>query len=167
MRSTLLGLALLLAGCAAPEPSLPTVAPVDLQRYAGTWYEIASFPNNVQAGCTGTTATYTARPDGRIDVLNQCRIDEQLERAEAVAWPIDPPANAKLKVQFVWPFRGDYWIIGLEPDYQWALVGVPSRDFLWILARAPQIDPATYDQIVARAAALGFDTSRLRQTQQP
>ncbi|MGH7790489.1 MAG: lipocalin family protein [Candidatus Binatia bacterium] len=167
MRSLRFGLLLLLAGCAAPGPPLPTVAQVDLQRYAGTWHEIASFPNNFQAGCAGTTARYTAHPDGSIDVLNQCRIDDKAVQARAVAWAVDPPTNAKLKVQFFWPFRGDYWIIGLEPDYQWALVGVPSRDFLWILAREPQLDAATYDQIVARAAGLGFDTSRLRQTQQP
>ncbi|MEO8605760.1 MAG: lipocalin family protein, partial [bacterium] len=108
-------LALSLAACAAHAP-LATVSHVDLTRYAGTWYEIARLPNRFERGCVAVSATYTARPDGRIDVLNQCReerLDGTLDEAHAVARVVDDATNAKLAVQFFWPFSGDYWVIAL------------------------------------------------------
>ena len=164
-------LAAALAGCATPQPPLEVVSEVDLDRYLGRWYEIASIPQRFQRGCVASRATYTARPDGRIGVLNECRdgsFEGKLRRAEAVAWVANPKeSRAKLKVQFFWPFRGDYWIIQLDPEYRYAAVGHPSRDYLWVLARTPMLDPMLYRDLSARLEAQGYDLTRLRPTPQP
>lgn len=166
----------LLAGCAGAFDSRPppeTVGQVDLARYAGTWYEIARYPVSFQDGpsrrCEDVTATYTPRPDGTVGVVNRCRnaLDQGREIvAEATARSASP-GNDRLRVTFFWPFAGDYWVIGLDPDYRWAVVGAPDRDYLWILSRTPQMAPADYDAAVAIAAREGFDTTRLRRTAQP
>jgi apolipoprotein D and lipocalin family protein len=131
------------------EDTLPHVTPVarvDLDRYAGTWYEVAKIPNRFQKGCArGTTAEYSLRDDGRIAVVNRCYRDNGgLDEAKGVARIEDPASNAKLKVSFVsflgWrPFWGDYWIIGLEEDYRWAIVATPDRKYGWILSRTPTL----------------------------
>jgi len=127
---------------------MDVVSDVDLERYTGKWYEIASFPQHFQRGCVASTATYTLRDDGRIDVLNECRdqsFDGELRQAEGIAWIVDPSqSRAKLKVQFFWPFSGDYWIIDLDPDYRYAVIGHPSREYLWILSRTPTMQPDLY-----------------------
>jgi len=163
-------LAVLLSGCAhAPSgPPLRTVDRVDLQRYLGKWFEIATIPMSFQKGCTGVTATYTIRPDGDVDVVNTCRretLDGPERQATAKAWSVDP-SNARLVVRFFWPFTGDYWIIDLDPEYRWAVVGHPSREYLWILSRTPQMDAATYDGILARLRAQAYDTTKLVKTPQ-
>ena len=150
-------------------PSLQTVAHVDLSRYVGTWYEIANFPQSFQRGCTGTTATYTPRADGDIDVLNRCRkgsLDGEEKSALGRARVVDRATNAKLEVSFFRPFWGDYWIIDLADDYSYAVVGHPGRDYLWILARTPAMAEATFQGIVARLQAKGYETSRLVRTLQ-
>jgi apolipoprotein D and lipocalin family protein len=152
-------------------PSLPpqTVPRVDLDRYAGTWYEIASFPHRFQLGCAATTATYEPRDDGRITVKNRCRsggLDGEPRGVDGVAWAVDE-TNARLKVRFFWPFRGDYWVIALDPDYRWSVVGHPEREYLWVLSRTPQIDESLYEALLAKARAQGFDVSRLERTLQP
>jgi apolipoprotein D and lipocalin family protein len=166
---------LLTAGCASTTterlhlPGLRTVAHVDLGRYLGTWYEIASFPQSFQRGCTGTTATYTLREDGDIEVVNRCRLGS-LDGKEKVALGrarlIDRTTNAKLKVSFFRPFWGPYWIIDLAPDYSYAVVGHPGRDYLWILSRTPTLSEATYQMIVTRLQGQGYETSRLVRTVQ-
>jgi apolipoprotein D and lipocalin family protein len=159
------GLALLAVG--AP---LRTVAHVDLQRYLGTWYEIATIPARFQKNCVGVTATYAMRPDGAIGVVNRCRkftLDGKEKSVKGKAWVVDTSSNAKLKVQFFWPFRGDYWIIELDPEYQYAVVGHPSRNYLWILCRRPHMDEALYNQLVDKIAAQGYDVNRLVKTLQP
>lgn len=153
-------------GCHAryPGPDLPVVPRVDLGRYVGVWYEIARFPHRFQQGCFASTATYTLRDDGRIDVLNACRTggpEGEIRSAKGIAKVVDPATNAKLKVSFFRPFWGDYWIIGLGSEYQFAVVGHPSRQYLWILSRTPRMDEATYREILARLEALGYDTARL------
>ncbi|MBS1153440.1 MAG: Lipocalin family protein [Myxococcaceae bacterium] len=164
------------AGCATTStdrlnlPPLRTVERVDLKRYLGTWYEIASIPQRFQKGCTGTTATYSLRPDGQIDVLNKCRLDSLDGRekiAHGTARVVDVLSNARLEVSFFGPFWGDYWVIELDPDYQYAVVGHPSRDYLWILSRTPQLDPAVYAEIRERLRAAGYDLSRVQPTLQP
>jgi apolipoprotein D and lipocalin family protein len=164
-------LATALVGCASPQPPLEVVDEVDLDRYLGRWYEIASFPQWFQRGCVASIATYSRRPDGRIDVVNECRdesFEGELRRAEGVAWVADEDRSlAKLKVQFFWPFRGDYWIIELDPDYRYAAIGHPSRNYLWVLARTPTLDPMLYRRLSARLEAQGFDLTRLRLTPQP
>jgi apolipoprotein D and lipocalin family protein len=175
LRGFLLG-ALASLGCAASTttrlalPELRTVPGVDLGRYLGTWYEIASFPQRFQKGCAGTTATYALRHDGDIDVLNRCRkggLDGEESTARGRARVVDRASNAKLEVSFFRPFWGDYWIVDLGPAYEHAAVGHPSRDYLWILSRAPTLDEAVYQGIVARLRAQGYETERLVRTLQP
>lgn len=152
-------------------PPLETVEHVDLSRYLGTWYEIASYPQRFQAGCTATTATYSLRDDGTIDVLNRCRkdgLDGKLDEAKGRARVVDEATNAKLEVSFFRPFWGDYWIIDLDAEgYRYAVVGHPERDYLWILSREPELDPAVYEGILARLEEKHYDTSRLVKTLQP
>lgn len=149
---------------------LATVARVDLQRYAGTWYEIARLPFKIQEGCWATTATYTPLPHGDIRVENVCR-DQSLtgpeRRSVGKAWIPNPQEPGKLKVQFFWPFSGDYWILKLDEDYRYVLVGTPDRRYLWILSRSPRLDPAAYDGLVQEAGSLGFPVDKLILTPQP
>jgi apolipoprotein D and lipocalin family protein len=148
-------------------PALQTVARVDLERYLGTWYEIAAFPQSFQRGCTASTAAYTARDDGEIDVVNRCRletVDGPEKVAEGRARVVDRETNAKLEVSFFRPFWGDYWIIDLGDDYEYAVVGHPSRDYLWILCRSPTMDDEVYAGILERLAVQGYETHRLVRT---
>lgn len=150
-------------------PPLQTVAHVDLSRYLGTWYEIANFPQRFQRGCTATTATYTLRADGDIDVLNRCRkgsVDGEEKSARGRARVVDRATNAKLEVSLFRPFWGDYWIIDLSGDYSYAVVGHPGRDYLWILARTPTMPEVTYQSLVTRLQAQSYETSRLVRTLQ-
>ena len=147
-----------------------TVERLDLERYLGTWYEIASFPSWFQRNCVATQATYSRTGDGRIRVENACR-DKTLSGAwngiEGIAWPAEPGDSTRLKVQFFWPMRGDYWVLALDPDYRWALVGHPNREYLWVLSRTRTIEEPRYAEIVALAQAQGYDVTRLRRTPQP
>lgn len=147
-----------------------TVASVDLERYAGLWYEIARYPNSFQQDCEAVTAEYTQRADGKITVTNTCGAGD-VRTAEGVARVVEGSGNAKLKVQFApeWvPFAsGDYWVLHLEPDYTAALVGAPSGKYLWILAREAEISEALMDKISARAEALGYETAPLKMTAHP
>lgn len=147
---------------AAPPPVVPQV---DLARYMGTWYEIAKYPNRFQRGCQCTTAQYTLRPDGKVQVVNRCLTPEG-KRKEAKGWAkvVDPATRAKLKVTFFWPFFGDYWILDLDPGYTQVLVGTPDRRYLWILSRTPQMAEADYRRLAAKATLLGFDAGRLART---
>lgn len=163
----------LLAGCVpggeggAP---LQTVTYVDLQRYLGTWYEIASYPHRFQKGCVASRADYTLRDDGILGVTNECRqetLDGSRRSVTGRARVVDPVTNARLKVSFFRPFWGDYWIIDLDPDYRWAVVGHPSRNYLWILSRTPWLDEEIYREVITRLPAQGYDPARLRRTLQP
>jgi apolipoprotein D and lipocalin family protein len=150
-------------------PVLKTVEHVNLERYLGTWYEIARFPQSFQKGCVASTANYTLRPDGLIDVLNTCRretLEGEERSAKGLARVVDTETNAKLQVTFFLFFWGDYWIIDLAEDYAWAVVGHPSRDYLWILSRTPQMDPEVYAGILGRLEAVGYETERLLVTPQ-
>lgn len=152
---------------AGSKPSLDVVPSVDMTRYSGKWYEIARLPNRFQRDCAGnTTATYTLRNDGKIIVLNEClKADGRRKSAKGTARAADAEGpNTKLKVTFFWPFSGDYWIVDLDPEYRWAVVGEPGRNYMWILSREPQLDPALYQQIVDRAKQRRFDTAKLLKT---
>jgi apolipoprotein D and lipocalin family protein len=162
--------ALLLAGGLAymafrpKNQPLETVSYVDLQKYMGTWYEISAFPQRFQKGCHCSKAEYKLHPEGYVEVRNSCRKNSpigKLDKAVGKAFVKDKKTNAKLKVQFFWPFKGDYWIIDLAPDYSYAVVGAPNRDYLWILSRQKQMGKAQYDKIVAGIQQKGFDVSRL------
>jgi apolipoprotein D and lipocalin family protein len=150
-------------------PPLQTVASVDLQRYLGTWYEIASFMEPYEKDCFGTYAVYSLRPDGRIDVLNSCRkgsLTGDVSTAHGQGRVVDEQTHAKLKVNFFGPFWGDYWVLELGDNYDYAVVGHPSRDHLWILSRTPQLDAQRYAGIIGRLKAVGYETDKLRPTPQ-
>ena len=153
---------------AAQDKPLETVPSVDLQKYLGRWYEIAAFPQSFQKGCHCTVAEYSLEKDF-IRVINTCRKDSsegKVKRAKGKAFVVKGSNNAKLRVQFFWPFRGDYWIIDLAEDYSFAVVGAPDRNYLWILSRTPQMDEGLYQEIVKRCADKGFDINKLVKTDQ-
>lgn len=149
-----------------PEPAKP----VDLIRYLGRWYEIARYDISFERGCEGVTAEYALRPDGMIRVVNTCRVgqpDGRARSAEARAKVVEGSGNARLKVSFFGPFFvGDYWVLDHADDYSWSIVGEPRGRYLWLLCRDATPPDAVRDMLVARAGALGYDTSMLRMTRQ-
>jgi apolipoprotein D and lipocalin family protein len=178
VRGVVLGLAVTSVAAAGQSWAQPapvqTVPAVDLSRYLGDWYEVARYPNRFQTQCAGDVhVTYGSRPDGRVDVTNRCRTaNGDTQVARGVARVVEGSGDARLKVRFApawigWlPFVwGDYWIIGLDPDYRWAVVGAPGRDYLWVLSRTPVMDEPTYAEAVAVARAQGFDPASLRRTE--
>jgi apolipoprotein D and lipocalin family protein len=157
------------AGASVQSQALETVPAVDLQKYLGKWYEIASFPQRFQKGCHCTTAEYELTDKGYVRVINSCRKESptgKLTVAKGKAFVVKGSNNAKLKVQFFWPFRGDYWIIDLAQDYSFAVVGAPNRNYLWILSRTTKMDEGLYQEIVNRIAQKGFDVSKLQRMDQ-
>jgi apolipoprotein D and lipocalin family protein len=146
---------------------LPVAQYVDLDKYAGKWYEIARMPAPFEKECYATTATYTVNKDGTVHVLNTCHKQStqgRLKKATAKAYVVDPVSNAKLKVQFFWPFTGDYWILDIGDQYEYAVVGEPSRKYLWVLSRTPDLDKHILNGILEKAKAQGFNTSKLIHT---
>lgn len=183
MRSMLLALLVCagLLGCAARDGAvqgdelftdrpLETIPSLDVPRYMGTWYEIARYPNSFQKKCvSASTAEYSLMDDGRVRVVNRCRLaDGGLNEAVAVARQLGEATSPRLKVRFapawlsflpaVW---GDYWVIDLDEDYQLVAISEPNREYLWILSRAPQVDPERYAQLLSRLLQKGFDPGRL------
>jgi apolipoprotein D and lipocalin family protein len=147
---------------------LEPVAFVDLNRYTGKWYEIARYPNRFQRDCEGNvTASYTLRSDGKIRIVNECRKqDGRGKSAVGTARVVDRKTNSRLKVTFFWPFSGDYWILALGPEYEYAVVGEPSRKYLWILSRSPQMEERLYQDLQKKITAQGYDITRLVRTKQ-
>jgi apolipoprotein D and lipocalin family protein len=153
----------------AKKSDLKTVSHVDVKRYTGKWYEVASFPQRFQKGCHCTTAEYTLSDKGYIVVENRCNRDSIKGKQSYIkgkAFVQKNTGNAKLKVQFFFPFRAKYWIIDLADDYSYAVVSHPSRKYLWILSRTPQMNETTYNAIISRLKENGFDLSRLQKTEQ-
>lgn len=153
----------------AMSQTLKTVPYVDLKKYAGKWYEIASLPQRFQKGCNCTTAEYTLTDKDFVKVENRCNKDSVNGKKSYIkgkAFVVENSGNAKLKVQFFWPFRGKYWIIDLAEDYSYAVVGHPNRKYLWILSRTPKINETTYQQIISRIKENGFDISKIELTKQ-
>ena len=169
--SCLLIVILLVNGCASVPrksfPELQVVPYVDIERYLGKWYEIALYPNWFEKGCFRSTAFYEKLENGQIKVTNQCRMhgtDGELNEAIGIASIVDNKTKAKLKVQFFWPFKGDYWIIGLDKDYQYAIVSEPDRQYLWILSRSPTMDTQTLESLKENIREKGFDLNYLIST---
>jgi len=170
----LLAVAWTAPGCSQPPP-LELVDEVDLVRYQGLWHEVALLPNRFQSRCAAnTTAEYALKVNGRIGVTNRCRTAEgEFTEAEGEARPVDRDRPAALEVRFapkwlsllplVW---GDYQIMALDEGYRWAMVGAPSRDFLWILSREPSLPGARLDALLAEAARQGFDTDAVQRSPQ-
>ncbi len=149
--------------------ALETVKSVDISRYAGKWYEIASYPQRFQKGCHCTTAEYDVCDRGYVIVHNQCRKDSakgKLSESWGKAYVQDNSGNARLKVKFRWPFKGKYWIIDLADNYTYAVVSHPNKKYLWILSRTPTMDAKTYLGITDRLRAKGFDLTKIRVTDQ-
>ena len=157
-----------LAGTVHASEPLATVPSVDLERYVGTWYEIARYPNRFQRDCVSdTTANYTLLANGKIQVVNACReANGTMKTARGKAKIVDRTSNARLKVTFFWPFYGDYWIIGLAPDYSYAIVGEPGRKYLWILSRTTRMSTESYEEALQKIRVAGYDPNRLMQTPQ-
>jgi len=158
-----------LFSCRATREPLGVVDSVDLQQYAGTWYEIARLPNRFERGLKCVTATYELREDGKIQVINRghpIAKPGQVKTSAGIARVVDPDEPARLKVTFFWPFSGKYWIIDLARDYSYALVGTPSRKYLWILSRSPDMDRQTYQYLMSLARTKGFDTTHMIRTLQ-
>jgi apolipoprotein D and lipocalin family protein len=147
-------------------PPLSPVAKVDINRYLGLWYEIARIDHSFQKGCVASTAEYSLMTDGNIKVFNRCRknnLEGEITSVEGKAWPKGSDTNAWLKVQFFWPFRGDYIIVDLdEKEYRYAVVGHPSRNYLWILSRVPQMDDETYRELLNKISKQGFNLDRIK-----
>lgn len=157
------------------ENVLQTVSSVDLKQYSGTWYEIARYPNKFQDQCVGnTTATYTIKKENKIEVLNQCvKENGTVDKAKGEARIVDKNTNAKLEVRFAPKFLsfisavwGDYWIIDLDENYKYAAIGDPKREYFWILSREPKLDDSTYQSILRRAEAKGFNPAKVIKTPQ-
>jgi len=141
--------------------TLEVVPRVELGKYLGKWYEIAHLPARFQKDCTDTTATYTLSEDGKISVLNECIRNGKVKLAKGKAKVVDKNSGAKLKVTFFWPFYGDYWIIDLGKDYDYAVVGTPNRKYLWILSRTPKMDNKLFSQLLESVKSKGFDVNNL------
>lgn len=167
-------LLLVVSGCAslregADLPPLKPVANLELNRYMGTWYEISRYPNRFEESCVSDVrAVYELTAAGEVKVLNSCSEGYGRKRKESKgkAWVVDKDASAKLKVSFMWPFSGDYWIIDIGPSYEYAVVASPSRRYLWVLSRDKQLDPRKYVGILQRIREQGFDPLLLLETRQ-
>lgn len=147
--------------CTKEYPFLNTVKEVNIQKYSGTWYEIARFEHFFEKGCKNVTATYEIKEDGDLKVINRCvKIeDNEIKEATGVAYAVDD-TNSKLKVSFFRPFYGDYYIIDLASDYSYAVVGSPNRELLWILSRTKTISDQLKDEIVKKLPSHGFDPDK-------
>ena len=146
---------------------LQTVPYVDLKKYAGKWYEIATYPQFFQKGCHCTTAEYTWTEHGYVIVENRCNKERVLGPVSYIkgkAFVEAGSGNAKLKVQFFWPFRGKYWIIELAEDYSYAVVSHPNKKYLWILSRTSTMEESLYQKILSSLQSKGFDLSKLQKT---
>lgn len=168
----------ILSACAiGPKETQPLqpIVSVDLKRYLGRWYEIAKYPNWFQRKCiSNTSANYSLNPDRSVTVLNQCkRRDGEFEKAEGLAYQIGNADSPKLEVRFapawlsIFPFVwGDYWIIDLDKDYSLVAVSEPRREYLWILSRTPTVKDESYQVLIKRLEAKGFDVTKLEKTSQ-
>jgi apolipoprotein D and lipocalin family protein len=143
---------------------LEVVPRVELEKYLGKWYEIAHLPARFQEGCSDTTATYALSKDGSISVLNECVRNGKVKKAKGRAKVVDKSSGAKLKVTFFRPFYGDYWIIKLGNDYDYAVVGTPNRKYLWILSRTPGMDDNLFSQLIEFVKSKGFNVENLIRT---
>jgi apolipoprotein D and lipocalin family protein len=158
---------LCLAPFAYADTSMPTVANVDLNRYLGKWFEVSSIPNRFQSMCVADTQAEYKKDEDIVRVINRCRkSDGSVTVAKGRAKIVEGSNNSKLRVSFFWPFYGNYWILALDPDYRWVLVGEPDRKFGWILSRSPQLDTVTVNQILDKAVALGYERSAFKVTLQ-
>jgi len=148
-------------------PELRSVPYLNKEHYLGKWYEIARYPHWFEEGCFNSTAFYEKLKDGNIKVTNQCRMDSpqgKINEAIGIAKIVDKKSNSKLKVQFIWPFWGDYWVIDLDKEYQYSIVSEPNRQYLWILSRSPEMDNQLLKTLREKIRNKGFDLKYLKNT---
>ncbi len=146
---------------------IPAVCNMKLERYLGTWYEIARLPHSFERGLDNVTATYNLRSDKKIEVINAGSKNGESSMAKATAWIPDKSCTGKLLVSFFWPIKGEYNIIKLdEENYRYAVVTSSTKNYLWILSREPRISDTLYDDLIAFTAAYGFDTSKIIKVKQ-
>ena len=160
--SALICMVLLFTACSSKNPPLQTVQKVDINRYLGTWYEIARYEHFFEKDCKNVSANYSMLDEQTIKVVNRCTNMLTNEKIEAIgrAYATDD-TNSKLKVSFFRPFYGDYWVMILDENYDYVVVGTPSREYLWILARKPILDEKIKNEILQKLPTLGFDASKL------
>jgi apolipoprotein D and lipocalin family protein len=141
----------------------PVEQHVDLERFAGKWYSLYSIPTMFDKGSRETNTTYTLNKDGYYNVVTCAKKadDNEIRTVKSKLFPVEGTNNAQMKVQFIWPYKVDYWIIELAPDYSYVVVGHPDRKFLFIMSRKPCIDKKLYQDIVARCKARGYETEKL------
>ncbi len=157
---------LFFTACSSPKPPLATVRHVEINKYLGTWYEIARYEHSFEVGCSDVSATYSLKENGQISVLNSCtKEDGKRSQAKGNAYATDE-TNSKLKVSFFWPFYGDYWIVMLGKNYEYAVIGEPSRKYFWILSRTKSLDENVKKEILASLPVLGYDEVKLIWTKQ-
>ena len=147
-----------------------TVKTLDLNRYLGTWYEIARFPHSFEKNLVGVTATYSMRNDGKIEVLNQGfknTLDGELSKAFGKAKIPNKLEPGKLKVSFFWIFYADYYVLELDENYRYVMIGSSSDKYFWILSRTPQMEPATYEMLLEKARKRGYNLAKLEKVPQP
>jgi apolipoprotein D and lipocalin family protein len=159
-----------LIGCTAMKEPLRPVAHVDLPRYMGDWYVIANIPYFAEKGCVDSIESYALRPDGDIDNWFTCRKDSfdapMKRKATAKAVVDDKVSNAVWHVTFFKVISVKYFILDLDPNYQWVAVGHPSRNYGWVMARTKSLDEVTYQGILRRLKAQGYDISRFQKVPQ-
>ena len=145
-----------------PTPN-KTVEKVDLNRYAGKWYSLYSIPTLFDKDTRETTTTYTLNKEGYYDVLTSAKKgdDNQLHTYKSKLFPLAEAHDAEMKAQFMWPFKVDYWIIDLAPDYSYVVVGHPDHKFLFIMSRRPSMDKALYEELVTKCKAMGYPVEKL------
>lgn len=144
---------------------LTTVNEVDLNKYQGKWYEIANYPTKFQKGCSCTTAEYKLTEKGYVEVINSCKRNGEATNIKGKAFIVKGSRNAKLKVQFFWPFKGNYWVIDLANDYSYAVVSEPRQKYLWILSRTPQMEETVYNEILNKLKEKGFELNKIVKTE--
>lgn len=145
------------------------VKDLNIEQYLGKWYEIARYDHRFERNLVGVTATYSYRKDGKIKVVNngyKKSLDGKQSEAIGKAKVPDPNFPSKLKVSFFWFFYGDYFVLELDKDYQWALIGSSSDNYLWILSRTPQLEKNIYDELINNLVERGYDVSKLIQVEQ-
>jgi apolipoprotein D and lipocalin family protein len=166
--ATILALSLI-AGCAASLPPLRTVERVDLKRFMGTWYVIAAIPTFIETDAFNAVESYRLDADGTVDTTFTFRkgaFDGPLKTYNPRGFIVDTNSNATWEMQFIWPIKAEYLITHLSDDYGQTVIGRNKRDYVWIMARSPQIQEADYERIVAELAAQGYDVTKLRKVPQ-
>lgn len=171
-RARLAGLvlaAIAIAGCASKGPEMKTVEQVDLDRFMGPWYVIANIPTFLEKEAYNAVETYSLNPDGTIATNFSFRkggFDGDIKEYNPKAFVLDTDSNARWGMRFVWPIKADYRIVYLNDDYTQTVIGRQDRDYVWIMAREPEISDLEYDQLVEFVDSIGYDTSRLQRVPQ-